>query len=566
MQPSTALADLAARFWAFQCAESPTVAIAAGVQSPAGQLLLEAPADAERRAAWARDAQAELAAIDAALLGVEDRATHRLLDFELRLLVDTVECGAHLRPTLYPLGPEFTLIYWANSTSLASADEARRYIARLAATPASLASVQESLSCGVDAGMAYPRLVVERAIAQVRGQISMPVEDNAFYGPLKRSAARSDALAALALEGRALVEQVVNGVFRTYADFLETTVLPAARGSLGCTDDIDGDRLYRYHIGAYTTLGASAAQIHETGLSEVERISAEMLEVAADAGFPDDLEGFRRRLQTDNRQIAPSAEALREQIEVLSKRIEARIPEFFGRTPRTTYGVSSIPEAVAEKMPPAYAQPNPADGSAAGVHWITSLPGKCPRYIHLPLALHEAWPGHLMHLALIQEMDQLPDFRRYGALKYTACLEGWALYCEALGEDMGFYDTPEKRYGRLEMEMWRAVRLVLDTGIHAQGWSRDRAIAFFRENMALPLETLTAEVDRYIGLPGQALAYQLGNLKFRELRARAETALGDHFRIRDFHDAVMAAGAVTLPVLELLVDEWIANATAAAAA
>ena len=291
-----------------------------------------------------------------------------------------------------------------------------------------------------------------------------------------------------------------------------------------------------------------------------------MLVVSGEAGFPDDVEGFRRRLQTDNQQFAPNAEALREQIEVLSKRIEGRIPEFFGRTPRTTYGVSSIPEAVADKMPPAYAQPNPADGSAAGVHWVTSLPGKCPRYIHLPLALHEAWPGHLMHLALIQEMDQLPDFRRFGALKYTACLEGWALYCEALGEDMGFYDTPEKRYGRLEMEMWRAVRLVLDTGIHAQGWDRDKAIAFFRENMAMPLETLTAEVDRYIGLPGQALAYQLGNLKFRELRARAQAVLGEQFRIRDFHDALMAAGAVTLPVLELLINDWIAGATVAAAA
>ena len=169
-----------------------------------------------------------------------------------------------------------------------------------------------------------------------------------------------------------------------------------------------------------------------------------------------------------------------------------------------------------------------------------------------------------MHLALIQEMDQLPAFRRFGALKYAACLEGWALYCEALGEDMNLYDTPEKRYGRLEMEMWRALRLVLDTGIHSKGWSRDQAIAFFRKNMAMPLETLTAEVDRYIGMPGQALAYQLGNLKFRGLRARAEARLGEDFRIRDFHDALMAAGAVTLPVLELLIEDWIANMKGAA--
>lgn len=566
MQASAALADLAARFWAFQCEESPITAIAAGVPTDADQLLREAPADAERRAAWARVAQGELAAIDPAPLGVQDRATHRLLDFEFRHLVEMVDSGAHLRPTLYALGPEFTLIYWANSTALATAADARRYLERLAAIPASFATVQESLAQGVAAGMAYPRLVVERAIAQVRGQVSMPVEQNAFFGPLARIAGRGGAMALLAEEGRALVEQVVTPAFLAYADFLETSVAPAARDSLACTDDVDGERLYGYHIGQFTTLDASPGDIHAIGLSEVERIEAEMQVVAGEAGFPGDLEGFRRRLQTDNQQFAPSAEALREQIEVLSKRIDARIPEFFGRTPRATYGVSSIPEAVADKMPPAYAQPNPADGSAAGVHWITSLPGKCPRYLHLPLALHEAWPGHLMHLALIQEMDQLPAFRRFGAFKYTACLEGWALYCEALGDDMGFYDTPEKRYGRLEMEMWRALRLVADTGIHAKGWSRDQAIAYFRENMAMPLETVTAEVDRYIGQPGQALAYQLGNLKFRELRARAEAAQGEAFRIRDFHDALTSAGAVTLPVLELLIDDWIAEAMMAAEA
>jgi uncharacterized protein (DUF885 family) len=527
-------------------------------------LLREAPADHERRAAWARQARVELAAIERAALGVQDRATHGLLDHELRLLVELVDSGAHLRPVLYPLGPEFTLIYWANSTALSTAADARQYLARIAATPASFATIQESLAKGVATGISYPRLVVTRAIEQVRSQMEMTTEAIAFFSPLARIANRS-ALASLADEGRALVEDVVKPAFLAYANFLETVVLPAARDSLACTDDIDGDRFYRYNIDQYTTLDLPAAHIHATGLAEVDRIAQEMLAVASDAGFSGDLEGFRRRLQTDNDQFADSAEDLRQQIEVLSKRIDARLPEFFGRTPRTTYGVSTIPLAIADKMPPAYAQPNPADGSAAGVHWITSIPGKCPRYMHLPLALHEAWPGHLMHLALIQEMDQLPDFRRFGAMKYPSCLEGWALYCEALGEDMGFYDTPDKRYGRLEMEMWRAVRLVLDTGIHADGWSRDRAIGYFRDNMAMPLETLTAEVDRYIGMPGQALAYQLGNLKFRAIRARAEATLGERFRIRDFHDAIMAAGAVTLPVLELLMDDWIAEATRAAA-
>jgi uncharacterized protein (DUF885 family) len=221
--------------------------------------------------------------------------------------------------------------------------------------------------------------------------------------------------------------------------------------------------------------------------------------------------------------------------------------------------VQSIPEAIAARMPPAYAQPNPADNSTSGIHWVTSIPAMCPRYMHLPLALHEAWPGHLMHLALIQEQEHLPAFRRYGALGYSACLEGWALYCERLGEELGLYDTPQKRYGRLEMEMWRAVRLVVDTGLHALGWTRQQAIDFATRHMAMPVATLEAEVDRYIALPAQALAYQLGNLKFRELRRRAEQRLGSRFRIRDFHDALMATGPVTLPILDNLIDDWIAR-------
>ena len=563
---STALADLAARYWDFRAEEFPIDAISAGRATPATQLMLEAPADHERRAAWARAAMAELETIDLGPLGVQDRATHLLLAHELRLLIEIVDSGAHLRPAIYPLGPEFNLVYWANATALATAAEARLYIDRIAATPASFETVKQALRAGVAAGMAYPRMVVERAVAQVRGQVEGGVEANPFYGPLSRAASRGGAMTELAAEGRRVVEEVVTPAFLDYAAFLEATVLPAASDSIAATDDRDGERFYRYNITQFTTVDLPPAEIHATGLSEVERIKGEMLAVAAEAGFPNDLEGFRTRLQTDNRQFSESAEALREEIEVLSKRIDARIPEFFGRLPRISYGVSSIPVALSERMPPAYAQPNPADGSAAGVHWVTSLPGKCPRYMHLPLALHEAWPGHLMHLALIQEMDQLPDFRRFGALKYAACLEGWALYCEALGEDMGFYDTPEKRYGRLEMEMWRAVRLVVDTGMHSEGWSRDQALEFFRANVAMPMETLTAEIDRYIGLPGQALAYQIGNLKFRELRARAEAALGDDFRIRAFHDALMAAGAVTLPVLEILIVDWIAEARQAVAA
>jgi uncharacterized protein (DUF885 family) len=552
MSSSKPLAQLASRYWAFQKEETPITAIMAGQAAEGDLLLREAPADHERRAGWAAMALEELEGIDPLSLSLDDRATHALLGREFELLVELVGSNAHLRPPLYPLGPDFALQYWAGATALATVEEAEQYVARLRTIPDALDGIRASLAAGNALGYSYPKLVIRLATAQSRGALAVPVEAHPFAAPLMRIAERSPALARLAQEGRAIIAHHLYPAFHAFADFVEQALGATARDGTSCLEDKDGEAYYRYWIRTATTLDtAEAGDIHALGIEEVARIRAEMVKVCGG-----DLDSFRERLRGDSRQFAESGEALREQIEILSKRIDARIPEFFGRVPRMTYGVRSIPEAIAEKMPPAYAQPGPADRSAAGVHWVTSIPGKCPRHMHVPLAMHEAWPGHLMHLALIQEMEHLPDFRRYGALRYSACLEGWALYCEGLGAEMGFYDSPEKRYGRLDMEMWRAVRLVVDTGIHAKGWSRNQAIAFFEEHLAMPRSTVEAEVDRYIGWPGQALAYQLGNLRFRAIRQKAETFLGDLFDIRRFHDALMAAGPVTLPVLEQLMAAW----------
>jgi uncharacterized protein (DUF885 family) len=210
-------------------------------------------------------------------------------------------------------------------------------------------------------------------------------------------------------------------------------------------------------------------------------------------------------------------------------------------------------------VPGAYAQPNPADRSAPGIIWVSGIPAKCPSYLHVPLALHEGWPGHLMHIALMQEADSLPSFRRHGAIKYTAYVEGWALYCESLGVEMGLYETTHQHYGRVEMEQWRAVRLVVDTGIHWYGWSRETAIAYMAARLTLSRESIEGEVDRYAAMPAQALAYQIGNLKMRELRQHAQQTLGPRFKHRRFHEAVMCAGAVTLPVLEELIEDWLTS-------
>lgn len=550
MTPSEKIADFCEWFWAFQCHEFPLKAILAGAATTDHELLRAAPADSERRARFARSLLLEIRALAPVGLSTQERASKALLEHELNLLVLGLDVAADMRPTLYPLGPEFMFSYFAGIVNLQSAGDARLYLARLGTIPRGLEGVRESLEAGLTRGIRHPKLVVDRAVKHVRGQASIRVEESAFYGPFVRAGRQSEAFQAEAAQAAVLIRETVHPALAAYADFLEQKLGETARATLACTDAPLGREFYRSLVLQYATVATDPEEIHQVGLSEVERLSTAMAAVATDAGYLGDLAGFRRHLQEDKCQISSGEAELRERIEVLAKRIDAKIPQLFGRTPRTTYGVQSIPAAIADKMPIAYAQPNPADRTGPGVFWVTSDPSTCPRYLHLPITLHEAWPGHLMHLALIQEMQDLPAFRRYGALGYSACLEGWALYCERLGEEMGLYDTPEKRYGRLEMEMWRAVRLVLDTGIHWKNWTREQAVDFFQRHVAMPRATIEAEVDRYIGMPAQALAYQLGNLKFTELRRRAQAELGERFRIRDFHDGLMAAGPVTLPVLD----------------
>ena len=412
------------------------------------------------------------------------------------------------------------------------------------------------MDAGQREGFRYPKVVIERTTQTLKGLLGQPLEQSSLMRPFLQSPTQSVEMQALRKSAETVVSGPVRAALQAYADYIEKQLGATAGDSLAATDMPMGQEHYRMLIERFTTENGDPEEIHAFGLSEVERIRQEMLLIAADAGFPGDLAAYRTALLARPGQILPSAEALRERIEILSKRIDGRLPEFFGRLPRMSYGVRSIPEAIAPYLPPAYALPNPANGTAAGVHWITSLPDRCPSYLHIPLALHEAWPGHLMHLALIQEMD-LPEFRRNNSARYSAQLEGWALYCEWLGHEFGLYDTPDKKYGRLEMEIWRACRLVVDTGLHVKGWSRDQAIEFMSRHMSMPIETIRVEVDRYIGFPAQALSYLLGFRCVQAIRADAEKQLGSAFRLREFHDALMEVGAVTLPVLREAMREWV---------
>ena len=555
---SARLADLADRYWRFFCHEWPLYAVLAGEATPDAVLFRESPADHDRRSRTAGGLLAELDRIDVDGLLLQDRATHQLLHRELESIRSLHAVAAHLRPSLYPTGPAMMVSYFANSSSVDDAESAERYVDRLATVPAYLGDLQESLQAGHEQGIRYSQVALACAAGSVRDAVAGPADALPWSGPFKRSPAAGRApVRRQAERALALIQDEIIPAFQSFLEFLEGPLADGARSTIACTDAPLGGELYRTLVRDFTTTAMSPEEVHELGLAEVARLEADMEAVAADAGFAADLAGYRGFLAGD-RFIAPSKEALRERLEVVCKRVDGRIPAFFGRIPRITYGVESMPEAVAKRLPPAYAQPNPADRSAPGIFWITSLPERCPSPMHLPMALHEAWPGHLMHIALMQEADGLPAFRRHGAVRFPACVEGWAIYCEGLGVDMGLYQTPDQHFGRLEMEMWRALRLVVDTGIHWHLWSRERAVDTMAQHMAMPRPTIEAEVDRYIAWPGQALAYQVGSLEFRRLRALAESRLQDRFDLRAFHDELLAAGPVSLPVLADVVDGWIA--------
>jgi len=321
--------------------------------------------------------------------------------------------------------------------------------------------------------------------------------------------------------------------------------------------------MYAAFARQFTTTDLTPQQIHEIGLSEVARIRAEMARIIEQVGFKGDFAAFLHYLRTDARFYYKNGDELMAAYQAMAKRIDRTLVNLFGNSPLSPYGVGTFPAYIAPNTTTAYYHRPAADGTRAGTYFVNLYkPETRPIYEMEALSIHEAVPGHHLQIALAMELGELPNFRRYSS--FTAFTEGWGLYSESLGEELGLYQDPYSKFGQLTYEMWRAVRLVVDTGMHYLGWSREKAISYFAENAAKSLLDITNEVDRYIAWPGQALAYKIGELKIKELRQRATTALGPDFDIRAFHDEVLARGAVTLDVLESAIDAWIANRKAAA--
>jgi uncharacterized protein (DUF885 family) len=394
--------------------------------------------------------------------------------------------------------------------------------------------------------------------ASLRAQIVGDPAQSVFYEPFKQFPASIGGVdqERLIEAAQETISCSIVPAYEALLKFLNEEYLPAARKSIACADLPNGQEMYRQCIAYFTTLDLSPEQVHATGQSEVRRIRAEMDEVIRQTGFRGDFKAFIEFLRTDPRFYVDTPEALLKETGYLMKRIDGELPRLFKTLPRLPYGIRPIPDFSAPGQTTAYYFPGSGDGTRAGFYYVNTYDLKSrPLYEMEALSLHEAVPGHHLQLSLQQELAGLPDFRRF--YNFTSYVEGWALYAERLGLEMGFYTDPYSNFGRLSYEMWRACRLVVDTGMHALGWTRQQAIDFMLANTSSTLLNIENEVDRYIAWPGQALAYKIGELKIRELRARAEKELGTKFNLREFHDVILLGGSLPLNVLESRVEEWV---------
>lgn len=554
------IASLVADYERYNLADDPVTAGQLGDREALKRWPDDSPAaDAGRRKAL-ESFRTRLEALAGAQLQGEDalnlaalrlQVRHRLesLDFDERRLPFSADDGFYNLPD-----------YVARGTLVRTREDAAAWLARLAALPAWYAAETADAQRGLDTGFVQPQPVVQAALQTVRAQAAAEPAESSLLLPFAKlpdsfSAEEQKTLRAQALE---LVTQRIKPAQRAFLEFLDQTYQPRARAALGIESVRNGPAYYAWLVRSHTTTAMTPGQVHALGLKEVARIHAEMDQVIAEVHFHGSFQEFQAKLRSDPQFYVASREALLEKASTIAKRIDGELPKWFGLLPRLPYGVREVPREIEEGYTTARYWPgSPEQGQAGGYMVNTSHLDQRPLYELPALTLHEAVPGHHLQIALAQENKVIPVFRRNDDL--TAFVEGWALYAEKLGIDMGIYRSPYEQFGRLSMEMWRACRLVVDTGIHHEGWSRDQAIAYMAANTALAQKNIEVEVDRYIGWPGQALGYKIGELKILELRHRAESQLGEKFDIRRFHDLVLGEGPLPLDILEQRVDAWIAG-------
>ena len=511
----------------------------------------------ETRRAEIREFLKRIYAIDQSALSESDQLNHELFRRSMQSEVDGMAFNGHLMPFDHQGGVQ-NLDSMANYLSFTSVNDYEDWLTRMGKLGEVVDQTIKLAERGRKAGYMPPKILMERIPGQLAAQLVDDAEASPFYeifAEMPTSIADDDQQRLRSM-ARDTIEETVLPAYRKLARYFSGTYLPASRNSIGLSSLPNGSAWYEYHAHRYTTTQMTPDDIHRLGLNEVRRIRDEMQNVIDEVDFDGGFQDFLIFLRSDPQFYYDDPDELYESYLATSKRIDPELVHLFGKLPRMPYGVKPIPDSIAPDTTTAYYTSPAADGSRAGIYWVNLYkPEVRPKYEIEVLTVHEAMPGHHLQLALQQELGDIPEFRRFGG--FTAFVEGWGLYSESLGYDLGLYKDPYSRFGQLTYEMWRAVRLVVDTGIHYKGWTRQQAIDFFKDNAAKTELDIINEIDRYIGWPGQALAYKIGQLKIQTIRERAELALGDDFDVRAFHDELLSGGALPLDILEQRMDAWL---------
>lgn len=510
----------------------------------------------KQEADFALELQKDLAEIDNSQLSETENISLELLKFKLNETIDHYRFKSYLNPLLSDSGFHLSLSYQVRALNTYA--QVKDYLNKLNAIPAYVDQHFALLRKGLQEGITQPKIIFEGYESTYESQIVDSPEESYFYEPFERlpstlSETQKDSVitaAKLAIETHVVPE------FKRIKTFFETEYLPQTKTTLGVSESPQGEAYYQNRLNYYTTLKLSAEDIHAIGLREVERINSEMQAIVDEVNFDGTLQEFIAFLRTDEQFYAKTEEELLKEARDIAKRIDAKLPAYFKTLPRRPYGVAKVPDAIAPKYTTGryIGASNPTQ---PGYYWVNTYNlSNRPLYVLPSLTAHEAVPGHHLQNALNAELgDSIPKFRK--RMYLSAYGEGWGLYSEFLADEMGIYTTPYERFGKLTYEQWRACRLVIDTGIHAMGWTREQAVEYFTEHTALSLHNINTEVDRYISWPGQAVSYKIGEIEIRKLRRKAEDSLGDKFDIRAFHEIILEQGVVTLSILKERVAAYI---------
>ncbi len=544
--------------WQARMDRSPELAQSLGDLSKSDQLSDVSEAAQQRWLKKTRQFLQQLDTIDFQSLNEEDQINYQIFkqqlsnrqmdlefkDYQIPFLADS---GFHTRIARLPVETEFS-----------TEADYLSYLARLEKVPNFFSQNIGNMNAGLERGFSMPAIVMQGFTEVLHQQTKKSAESSLFYKPFKNLSERLTASQqeTLKKKAKAIISNKVLPAYRELARYFETVYIPKTKQSLGAKDFPDGKAYYQHKIKLYTTGALSAETIHQTGIKEVKRIRGEMEQIIQSLHFKGDFKDFLKFLRESPRFYAKTPEQLIKEASYIAKKMDGQLPRFFNKLPRQPYTVEPVPDSIAPKYTTGRYVSAPLASTRPGTYWVNTYAlDKRPLYVLESLTLHEAVPGHHLQGALNQELENLPNFRRYSYI--SAFGEGWALYCEKLGLEAGFYQDPYSNFGRLSYEMWRAARLVIDTGIHSFGWSRERAMTLLEENSALSKHNIRTEVDRYISWPGQALSYKLGEIKIIQLRQIAEGKLASKFDIRQFHDAILENGSIPLDILEQKIQAFI---------